>query len=152
MQNLERIIQPDIGILTNIGPAHDEGFVSIVQKIDEKLKLFGRTNILIYRAENKMIRQEVESKFKGRLFSWSTVPIEGVDVIFREQQGSNNEKIYLFNYNNLDYVIITPGTSWVYQHKESGENVANCHKIPSSEFNRILLNPREIIKSMERSR
>ncbi len=40
MGNLEAIIQPTIGILTNIGSAHDEGFADRNEKIKEKLKLF----------------------------------------------------------------------------------------------------------------
>ena len=40
MENLERAIQPTIGILTNIGAAHDEGFASREQKLQEKAKLF----------------------------------------------------------------------------------------------------------------
>lgn len=48
MERLERMIRPDIGILTNIGPAHDEGFDSIGEKIGEKLRLFARTYLVIY--------------------------------------------------------------------------------------------------------
>ena len=40
MAKLEKIIQPLIGVLTNIGEAHDEGFLSTQQKLEEKLKLF----------------------------------------------------------------------------------------------------------------
>ena len=40
MQKLQAIIQPTIGILSNIGSAHDEGFGNIGEKIKEKLKLF----------------------------------------------------------------------------------------------------------------
>src|SRR5260221_7751132 len=40
MARLEKIIQPTIGIFTNIGTAHDEGFENTEQKIFEKLKLF----------------------------------------------------------------------------------------------------------------
>ncbi len=40
MEKLERIIKPQVGILTNIGSAHDEGFESREQKLQEKLKLF----------------------------------------------------------------------------------------------------------------
>ncbi len=40
MQNLQRIIQPTLGIFTNIGSAHDEGFENTVQKIREKALLF----------------------------------------------------------------------------------------------------------------
>ena len=47
MDRLQKIIQPDIGILTNIGSAHDEGFVNLIQKIDEKLLLFKESRIII---------------------------------------------------------------------------------------------------------
>src|ERR1700741_4122403 len=40
MERLERIIQPTIAILTNIGSAHDEGFKNVHEKTIEKLKLF----------------------------------------------------------------------------------------------------------------
>ena len=38
MEKLERIIQPTMGILTNIGEAHNEGFTDKGQKLAEKLK------------------------------------------------------------------------------------------------------------------
>jgi alanine racemase len=40
MEKLEKIIQPTIGVLTNIGEAHNEGFVSLEQKEAEKRILF----------------------------------------------------------------------------------------------------------------
>jgi Alr-MurF fusion protein len=47
MQNLEEIIKPDIGVLTNIGEAHDAGFNSSEQKKQEKLKLFTYSDVVI---------------------------------------------------------------------------------------------------------
>ncbi|TNF45581.1 MAG: bifunctional UDP-N-acetylmuramoyl-tripeptide:D-alanyl-D-alanine ligase/alanine racemase, partial [Bacteroidetes bacterium] len=40
MKNLAEIIRPTLGIFTNIGDAHQEGFVSAEQKAEEKLLLF----------------------------------------------------------------------------------------------------------------
>ncbi|HVG11383.1 MAG TPA: alanine racemase, partial [Flavisolibacter sp.] len=40
MDRLNKVIRPTIGVLTNIGTAHDEGFTSEAHKRDEKLKLF----------------------------------------------------------------------------------------------------------------
>lgn len=40
MEKLENIIRPTIGVLTNIGEAHSEGFVSLEQKEGEKRILF----------------------------------------------------------------------------------------------------------------
>ncbi len=49
MKNLATIIQPTIGILTNIGNAHSEGFESNEQKLQEKLNLFTTANAVIAR-------------------------------------------------------------------------------------------------------
>lgn len=51
MERLERIISPDMGILTNIGPAHRENFSSDSQKLKEKLKLFAHCKKIIFRAD-----------------------------------------------------------------------------------------------------
>ena len=55
MDKLEKIIQPTIGIFTNIGEAHNEGFMNIRQKINEKLLLFPHAKQLIYCADNATI-------------------------------------------------------------------------------------------------
>jgi alanine racemase len=68
MEKLERIINPTIGILTNIGSAHDEGFDNIGQKMKEKLKLFSRVKVLIYN-KNKSIDAFIYPNLKT--FSWS---------------------------------------------------------------------------------
>ena len=58
MQNLAEIIQPEIGIFTNIGDAHQENFVSMQQKIQEKLKLFQNSEKLVFRVDNEEINTE----------------------------------------------------------------------------------------------
>ena len=68
MEKLETIIKPNIGILTNIGSAHDEGFDNIGQKMKEKLKLFRNVDLLIYN-KNKSIDAFLNPKTK--VFSWS---------------------------------------------------------------------------------
>jgi alanine racemase len=45
MEKLEQIIQPTIGVLTNIGEAHSEGFESITQKETEKRILFRQATV-----------------------------------------------------------------------------------------------------------
>jgi Alr-MurF fusion protein len=48
MDALAEVIRPTIGILTNIGEAHNEGFASKEEKIREKLRLFEGCELLIY--------------------------------------------------------------------------------------------------------
>ncbi|MBO0939855.1 bifunctional UDP-N-acetylmuramoyl-tripeptide:D-alanyl-D-alanine ligase/alanine racemase [Fibrella sp. HMF5335] len=59
MAALEAIIQPTIGILTNIGTAHDEGFKTLRQKVAEKLRLFTRVQTLVYCLDNEVVANEV---------------------------------------------------------------------------------------------
>lgn len=71
MEALGQIIRPTIGILTNIGEAHAEGFYSKTEKLSEKLKLFRQVELLIYSPEylGEMEISELPGKIK---FSWST--------------------------------------------------------------------------------
>ena len=55
MEKLAPIINPTIGIFTNIGHAHDEYFVNPRQKVEEKLKLFTNAQILVYCADYELI-------------------------------------------------------------------------------------------------
>lgn len=73
MQSLRAIIQPTIGIMTNIGPAHQENFATMEEKCHEKLSLFKDSEVIVYCADNPLIAQCVESSgYAGRRFSWST--------------------------------------------------------------------------------
>ena len=47
MQNSAQIIQPEIGVFTNIGDAHSSGFKDIQTKIEEKLKLFEKCKTIV---------------------------------------------------------------------------------------------------------
>ena len=76
MQNLEAIIKPDIGIFTNIGPAHNEGFRSLKQKITEKLRLFKNSKVLVFCQDYKEINEELVILLKAvnpkiNLIGWS---------------------------------------------------------------------------------
>jgi Alr-MurF fusion protein len=76
MKKLQGIIQPDTGIFTNIGPAHNEGFFSIESKIDEKLQLFYGCSLLICSSEQDQlfghIRKWAQKHPDTHIFSWGT--------------------------------------------------------------------------------
>ncbi len=74
MDKLQAIIQPTIGIFTNIGQAHAENFLNSNQKIGEKLKLFTKVETLIYCSDYHDINERILSSGLGKkikLFSWS---------------------------------------------------------------------------------
>lgn len=57
MEKLEAIIRPDIGVLTHLGPAHNEGFGSHEQKIQEKLLLFRHCQVVMLRYQPEILSQ-----------------------------------------------------------------------------------------------
>ncbi len=76
MEFLEPIIRPTIGIFTNIGSAHDEGFRSRKQKTTEKLRLFQRSEVLIYCKDYAEIDEEITILLRAvnpkiKLIGWS---------------------------------------------------------------------------------
>ena len=52
--------------------------------------------------------------------------------------------------NTASHIIITLGTAWVYRKTSSNKVVANCHKVPQSNFTKELLSVEEVVKSLKR--
>ncbi|CAM9536645.1 unnamed protein product, partial [Hapterophycus canaliculatus] len=48
-------------------------------------------------------------------------------------------------------IFVTLGTAWVFRHRESGKDVANCHKIPAYNFDRRIVSVDEIAQALHRS-
>uniref|UniRef100_UPI004048B3B4 bifunctional UDP-N-acetylmuramoyl-tripeptide:D-alanyl-D-alanine ligase/alanine racemase n=1 Tax=Algoriphagus sp. TaxID=1872435 RepID=UPI004048B3B4 len=72
MDTLAKMIQPGLGIFTNIGSAHEEGFPDIKEKIAEKLKLFAGVNFLLYCKDHDLLAQEIEQQLPTeKRISWS---------------------------------------------------------------------------------
>ncbi|MCG2459798.1 GSCFA domain-containing protein [Flavobacteriaceae bacterium F89] len=46
------------------------------------------------------------------------------------------------------HIILTLGTAWTYRHIKIGHIVANCHKVPQSEFSKELLSVEDILNSL----
>lgn len=75
MQQLQQILQPTIGIFTNIGEAHASGFKHLQQKIQEKLILFKDCPVLIYSINHKTIHEEITACAASQeLWSWGASP------------------------------------------------------------------------------
>ena len=72
MLALRDIIQPTIGVLTNLGSAHQENFKSMEDKCREKLILFHDTKAIVYCEDNEVVKRVLgESNYKGEAVSWS---------------------------------------------------------------------------------
>ena len=64
-----------------------------------------------------------------------------------------NEKLEEANFflQKTQWVVITYGTSFIYEFLPQGKRVANCHKIPQKFFTKRLLTTQEIITSIKES-
>jgi Alr-MurF fusion protein len=71
MELLEKIIHPTIGLITNIGAAHDENFESREQKAKEKLKLFAHTEALVFCKDYSFINDFLIAENETKYFTWS---------------------------------------------------------------------------------
>ncbi len=92
MEFLQPVIMPTVGIFTNIGSAHDDGFRSRKQKISEKLRLFTKANKLIYRKDYTVLDEEIELILKSVNASLETITWGGpltmadLQVVFSPQK------------------------------------------------------------------
>lgn len=77
MRALQNIIKPTIGILTNIGGAHQENFFSLQEKCMEKLTLFKDCDVVIYNGDDEFISNCVaRSMLPAREIAWSRKDME----------------------------------------------------------------------------
>ena len=49
-----------------------------------------------------------------------------------------------------DWLLITYGTAWIYERSDTGEVVANCHKLPAANFSKSLMSTQAIASSFAR--
>lgn len=72
MAALRSIIQPTIGVLTNLGAAHQENFTSLEAKCKEKLTLFHDTKAVVYCMDDEIVTRCISQYvYRGEQISWS---------------------------------------------------------------------------------
>jgi alanine racemase len=125
MANLQKIIKPTIGVLTNIGSAHDEGFLNLVQKIDEKLLLFKDCPIIIYQktevVDSCLTQFAAEYMMHPRkLFSWSFTD-NSADVFILKKESKNDHTHIQYQYKGEIFNLEIP-----FSDSASIENTISC--------------------------
>lgn len=131
MLKLERIIRPDIGIFTNVGEAHSEGFLNIRHKTKEKLKLFVNSDVLIYCKDYPDINQSIaeintlargsdDTDNKIKTFTWSfTADAADLYVASVLQKGNHSFVHCIYRHQEIDFEI-------PFSDKASVENAIHC--------------------------
>lgn len=70
MDSLERIIQPTIGILTNVKSAHSAGFVTKEAKFKEKWKLFKNSAVITCNNQEPLVASVIKQQVSNTHFTW----------------------------------------------------------------------------------
>lgn len=122
METLGYLIDPEIGIITNIGPAHDEYFNSWEEKLKEKMWLFVLSKILIYNGDDELI-DRVAHEFlihsKIEFFTWGFKEHNSLRI--NSIQSNHQHTVIEALHNNVTQRIIIPFTD-----KASIENAMHC--------------------------
>jgi alanine racemase len=130
MNRLARVIQPTIGIFTNLGEAHSEGFRNDEQKVEEKLKLFETVKQLIFCYDHVLIREGVErlkahrgAKGEGEMktISWSIAKNTVADWHVSGLQIVGSETSFLIEGSGVAHKVSLP-----FADAASVENAIHC--------------------------
>jgi len=140
MEKLKSIVEPDFGIITNIGLAHQENFKDLEQKALEKIKFFANVKRLIYCKDHELIDKLIKSKGKIKTFTWGRTKDADIQISKITKNNGTTTTIQLI-YNKNSYTFSIPFTD-----SASVENAMNC-------FSFLVLNgadPKVILPKMER--
>ncbi|MBF9255280.1 bifunctional UDP-N-acetylmuramoyl-tripeptide:D-alanyl-D-alanine ligase/alanine racemase [Pontibacter sp. 172403-2] len=118
MEQLQQIIRPTYGIFTNIGSAHDEGFVSREQKVAEKLKLFKDVELLFYCADQQLLHEAVQRQ-GIKSFTWARM--QPADVTITATTTAGSKTIIFYTYQGEQQQLAIP-----FADEASVENALHC--------------------------
>jgi Alr-MurF fusion protein len=149
MKNLQRVIHPTIGIFSNIGTAHDEGFQNRREKILEKLKLFKESDVLIYCKDHEDIEREVSAHYPDlKTFSWSLRP--DADMVIQELIKEGNQSRITISLRDNLHTFTFP-----FADHASVENLMHCiavlfyFRIDAEEIQRRIYNLQSVAMRLE---
>lgn len=121
MRALQNMIKPTIGILTNVGGAHQENFFSLQDKCMEKLSLFKNCDVVIYNGDNDMISNCVsKSMLTAREIAWSMKDIDRPLYISKVLK-KDDHTVIAYRYLEMDNTFCIP-----FIDDASIENSLNC--------------------------
>jgi alanine racemase len=104
---LEGIIAPNEVIITNIGPAHQENFASIEEKLSEKLLLCRNAGTIIFCGDNKLVAGAVRNSYPTKnLVSWGRE--EGSTLRITNLSTNNGTTNIQFDFGNISYRLAIP--------------------------------------------
>ncbi|MFT6335441.1 MAG: alanine racemase [Saprospiraceae bacterium] len=105
MINHLHMLQPDIGLITNIGHAHSEGFDSNAEKASEKMLLFDSAKTIIYRTNFSEISKAYNKECREtETLTWST--LGKADIVVDINSVTNQNRKIGFEYKGKKHLLI----------------------------------------------
>jgi alanine racemase len=94
MDKLRPMILPAIGLITNIGEAHQENFSSAKEKCMEKLSLFVDSDVILYNADDKLIESTLEAMcLSYKAIGWSRKDADAALFVNSVEKGESSTKL-----------------------------------------------------------
>ncbi|MFN3875771.1 MAG: bifunctional UDP-N-acetylmuramoyl-tripeptide:D-alanyl-D-alanine ligase/alanine racemase, partial [Flavobacteriales bacterium] len=122
MDRLRSVIHPDIGVFTNIGPAHAEGFASDRAKAAEKAVLFKDAKAVVCCADHRLVLEGLRAHGidqRARVLGWSRERNGWLHVV-REEPIAGGQRIRVIS-DQADFAFEIP-----FADAASAENAIHC--------------------------
>lgn len=104
MAYLRDIIQPTIGVMTNIGASHQENFTTLEEKCKEKMLLFKDVDVVIYPADQKVVADCVD--IKGERLAYSMTDRNAAMYVCKVEKGASATSVsYIYKGVSGDYLL-----------------------------------------------
>lgn len=110
MEKLRAIIDPGVGVITNIGDAHSENFPDNETKAKEKLKLFNNSSLLVYCRDQKLLHELIRSDRllnAKKLVDWSFLSKDAAVFVIKSQLSGSRTQLEV-NYGGKKFKFIIP--------------------------------------------
>jgi alanine racemase len=122
MQALAEVVQPTMGVFTNIGDAHNEGFASVAEKVAEKTKLFAFASKIIIASDYIPLSFQTNAT----IVSWGSKPQQSAgnlppNLQLIAQQKDNNSTQLELQYHEKQFQLQVPFTD-----EASLQNLLTC--------------------------
>ena len=121
MVRVQAMIRPTIGVITNIGDEHNEGFASMQEKVEEKAKILNSCESIVYCADDELVATTIDPiLYVAQDVAWSRKDEDKwlyvSNIIKRE-----NNAVMECKHEGTPFVLNVPFTS-----DRDLENVATC--------------------------
>lgn len=113
MDNLQVMIRPTIGIITNLGSEHNDGFASMEQKAQEKAKILYNCESVVYCADDPLVTHTIAPLVESGVateMSWSRNHCEAPLQVESTDRGEKNITVH-YSYDGEASEVTIPFTA-----------------------------------------